>query len=74
MLTALKAKVGSENPTLAAKMAEVEETKAAGGDVGKLFDGTFIKMILEFAKNNPMILAWVLAMFGIVLPPMPVAE
>jgi len=67
-----KEKVSVSNPVLASRMAAVETEKAANGDVGKLFDGTFIKALIAWAIAHPdqitAIIAWILTMFGVPIP------
>ena len=69
---AMKSAMKAENPDLHAKMAAVEASKAAGGDVGKLFDGHLLAALEAWCVAHPdqvsAILRWVLAMAGIVLP------
>jgi len=62
----------AENPGLASLMATIEDAKASGGDVGKLFDGTLIRWLVAYIQAHPeqalAVITWILAMFGVVVP------
>lgn len=68
MISAMKA----SSPLMATKITEIEDAKAVGADVGKLFDGAFIQALVAWCVAHPdqisAIIKWILLMAGVTIP------